>query len=136
MRSSSWVSSTLKNVAILLIVIVPIFLLLSGLLARAMKHDVSNDLIGTAFVLLPAILGPMLLGAAVYLLVVAVVVSQVQDHERLIAVLLTPLMALGFATFSVRHLLTTSNFLTAFCVSALVFGVLIRVPAHDTYAKI
>lgn len=131
MLKTTWLKAGMTNIALLLAVILPLFLILSGLLARATGRDPEADVIGTTTVLFPGFLGPMLVGGLIYLALLFMTVARARGRERLLAVGLTPLLALGFVLFSAGHVLAISHFLAAFALAALVFGFLVRIPAAD-----
>ena len=116
-----------KNLALLLLAILPFFLLLAGFLGRIGGHPTS-DVLGDASVLYLGLLGPVFLGGLVYLACLFAALGRIQTNRRVVAVGLTPLIALGFIPFGVGHVLTISHFLIAFLISLVLYGLLARFP--------
>ncbi len=127
MPESSWMRAGAKNLALLLLAFLPVFLLLAGLLGRIGGHFTS-DVLGDASVLYPGLLGPVFLGGLVYLGCLFAALGRVRANGRVLAVALTPLIAIGFAPFGVGHVLTISHFLIAFLISLVLYGLLVRLP--------
>lgn len=131
MRDLSWMRRGAKNLALLVLVFIPLFLLLSGMLGRIGGRS-TTDVPSVALVLYPAVLGPVLLGGLVYLGCLFTALGYVGTNARVLAVALTPLIALGFVPFEMGHILTIAHFLIAFTLSLAVYGFLVRLPNRQS----
>lgn len=132
MPSPTWLKAGLRNVLILLIGILPLFLILAGIMARAAGVEPRSDVIGNATVLFPWFLLPMTLGGLLYLTLVFQMAKRVTRNSRLVAVILSPTVAVGFLAAGMGDVLSTIHFLIALLVSGVVYGLLIRIPTANT----
>jgi hypothetical protein len=118
-----------RNLLVLALVFLPVFLLIAGLLARYTGEDQSSDLVGTASVLYAGFILPVLAGGVLYLLALFAAVRRSPSRSRALAVLLTPIIALGMVLFGASYVLTAPHFAIALVAALLMYGILVRVPA-------
>lgn len=130
MRHSSWLKTTAINLLMLILGALPLFLLLSGIFARAAGWESPGDIVGTASVLLPAMVGPMLLGGVVYVVCLNVALARTQRSSRVLAVALTPLVTSGFLLLGMRPLIGMKHMLLALIVALVLYGFVVRLPAE------
>ena len=131
MRSSSWWKAGVTDILVLIAGFLPLFLLLAGALARVSGAEESGDLLGTASVLYPGFVAPVLLGGVLYLLCLFALAQRQRAHRRVWAVGLTPLVALGFLPFGMRDVLTLNHFLIALVIGLLLYGLVVRFPQGE-----
>lgn len=120
-----------RNLLLLVLVFLPVFLLLAGLLTRFTRQGGATDVIGTATVLYVGFILPVLTGGVFYLIILFAAAHRNPSRPRALALLLSPLIVLGLLIFGVGYVLTTPHFAAALVVALLVYGWLVRIPPQS-----
>jgi hypothetical protein len=131
MRTSSWEKAVVRDIVLLFVGLLPLFLVLAGGLARITGVEPRADVIGTSLVLYPAFLAPVLTGGLLYLVCLFAAARWLQLRRRAAALALTPVIALGFLPFGMSHVLSERHFVIAFALSLVAYGFLVAIPAKD-----
>ena len=122
MTRSAWLKLSFQNLLLMALIALPILLVI---LAITNRKQITDPL-GEATILYVGFGIPMLLGAIPYLLSLYALAWAWPKHARLLAVLLTPLMALGWVVLGMTSFFDTLGFLIAFGASVLTFGMVVR----------
>ena len=129
MQNVSWLKAGSRNFALLLVGFLPLFLLLAGIFAKLGSIVSPGDILGTAFVLYPGLLAPVLSGGFLYLVCIFVVAGRLSSKPRAIAVAFTPLIPVGFLFFGMGYILRLPHFLLALALSLIAYGLVVTIPS-------
>lgn len=131
MTSANWKKTAAANLALLAIGVAPVCLLLMGLFAHVRDATPTSSVVGTASVLFPVMLGPLLAGGVVYLTLLSWISGHIKRGRRVVAVALTPVVALGFGVFGSLGMAAQRNVWPALFASLCCYGFLVRIPGSE-----
>lgn len=123
------------NFLMLIIIVLPLFLVTAGLIARLMGLKSDGDVLGTAMALYPAFVLPFSVGGVAYLAALRLLLRRAKVAKSIV-VALALIVAIGLVPFEARYALRLPHFLIALVLLLLLYGLIVSARTDEGDAQL